>query len=125
MRDFFLRIGVVAAGTAVALGAFGAHGLRSRVPAADLGIFETGVRYQMYHGLALLAIGALSAEYASPWLGRASWAFTAGMVVFSGSLYLLVLTGARWWGAVTPIGGVAFLVGWLSFGLGLWKGRTG
>jgi len=121
MRVAFLRIGITAAGLAVALGAFGAHALKARLTAADLAIFETGVRYQMYHGLALLALSLLGAQQASPWLDRAGWAFIVGIVVFSGSLYALVLTGARWWGAVTPFGGVAFLIGWLCFGLGAWR----
>ncbi|MGE0555384.1 MAG: DUF423 domain-containing protein [Gemmatimonadales bacterium] len=121
MRAGFLRIGIVTAGLAVALGAFGAHALKARLSAADLATFETGVRYQMYHGLALLAVALLMAQQPSPWLGRAGWAFTIGTVLFSGSLYTLVLSGQRWWGAVTPFGGVAFLAGWLCFGIGAWR----
>ncbi|MEZ4585017.1 MAG: DUF423 domain-containing protein [Gemmatimonadales bacterium] len=121
MRAGFLRIGIVAAGLAVALGAFGAHALKARLSAADLAIFETGVRYQMYHGLALLAVALLMAQQPSPWLARAGSGFTIGMVLFSGSLYTLVLSGQRWWGAVTPFGGVAFLIGWLCFGIGAWR----
>lgn len=121
MRAAFLRIGIVAAGLAVALGAFGAHALKSRLSTDDLAIFETGVRYQMYHGLALLAVALLMGQQASPWLARAGAAFTIGMVLFSGSLYTLVLSGQRWWGAVTPFGGVAFLAGWLCLGIGAWR----
>jgi len=121
VRATFLRIGIVVAGLAVALGAFGAHALRQRLSAADLAIFETGVRYQMYHGLALLAVALLLAQQASPWLDRAGWAFTIGIVLFSGSLYVLVLSGQRWLGAVTPFGGVAFLAGWLCFAIGAWR----
>ena len=97
---------------AVALGAFGAHGLEGRLSPADLATFETAVRYQMYHALALVFLGYRTA--ARPvFRGRmAGWAFTLGILFFSGSLYLLVLTGQRWLGAVTPLGGVAFLVGW-------------
>jgi len=97
---------------AVALGAFGAHGLEGRLSPADLATFETAVRYQMYHALGLLLIGV--ASWAVPgFRGRIpGWAFVTGILVFSGSLYVLVLTGQRWLGAVTPLGGLAFLVGW-------------
>jgi uncharacterized membrane protein YgdD (TMEM256/DUF423 family) len=98
----------------VALGAFGAHALRARVSAADLAIFETGVRYQMYHALALLFVAWLATRSAGPATSLAGWAFTTGILVFSGSLYVLLLSGQRWLGAVTPIGGVAFLVGWTA-----------
>jgi uncharacterized membrane protein YgdD (TMEM256/DUF423 family) len=96
----------------VALGAFAAHALRSRLPADLAAVFETGVRYQMYHALALLLV-AMAGEW---WLGAqaewAGWLFVAGIVLFSGSLYVLALTGVRWIGAITPLGGVSFLVGW-------------
>ncbi len=99
------------AGLSVALGAFGAHALRSRLAARDLEIFETAVRYQMYHALALFIVAALlTRELAHA--SNAAWAFTTGIVLFSGSLYAMVFTGARWLGAITPLGGVAFLVGW-------------
>jgi uncharacterized membrane protein YgdD (TMEM256/DUF423 family) len=100
---------------AVALGAFGAHALRSRVPPALVETFETGVRYQMYHALALLACAwALDRHTggAAGWAAAAAWLFLAGSVLFCGSLYVLTLSGARWWGAVTPLGGLAFLAGW-------------
>ena len=111
--------GAVAALLAVALGAFGAHALRARLAAPDLAIFETGVRYQMYHALAILLLAALGARWSSPWLDRAAWLFLIGILVFSGSLYTLVLTGTRAWGAVTPFGGVAFLAGWLLAAWGI------
>jgi uncharacterized membrane protein YgdD (TMEM256/DUF423 family) len=98
---------------AVALGAFGAHGLGERLSPEDLAVFETGVRYQMYHALALLAVAWLVDRGVGGGM-VAGWAFTLGTVVFSGSLYVLVLTGQRWMGAVTPLGGVAFLVGWVA-----------
>lgn len=100
---------------AVALGAFGAHALRSRVSPVLAETFETGVRYQMYHALALLACAwALdrAAGGGAAWASAAAWLFLAGIVLFSGSLYVLTLTGTRWWGAVTPLGGLAFLAGW-------------
>ncbi len=92
---------------AVGLGAFGAHALKARLSPEMLVIFETGVRYQVYHALALLLLASLRGP------SKAAWCFTAGIVVFSGSLYALALTGTRKWGAVTPIGGVLFLAGWL------------
>jgi uncharacterized membrane protein YgdD (TMEM256/DUF423 family) len=108
--------GVLGAGSAflaVAAGAFGAHALRVRVGADLLATFETAARYQMYHALALLAVAWLTTRTAVPQAVWAGWLFVAGTVVFSGSLYALVLSGQRWLGAVTPIGGVAFLCGWL------------
>ena len=115
-------IGAVAAGAGVALGAFGAHGLKARVGAELLAVFETGVRYQIYHALALLAVGW--AQLRAPGSGAvalAGWAFLCGIVVFSGSLYLMTLSGARWLGAVTPIGGLSFLVGWIALAVSFWR----
>ncbi len=111
MRLFFI-LGAVSAGLAVALGAFAAHGLRSSLSAADLATFETGVRYQMYHALGLLAVAWAMTRWEGVTLVAAGWSFAVGIVLFSGSLYVLVLTGPRWLGAITPFGGVAFLVGW-------------
>ncbi|HXV86229.1 MAG TPA: DUF423 domain-containing protein [Gemmatimonadales bacterium] len=113
-----VALGAISAFLAVGAGAFGAHGLRARLDAAALAIFETAVRYQMYHALALLLVAGLMDRFAGRWLTAAVWSFVAGTVLFSGSLYLLVGTGARWWGAVTPFGGLAFLVGWLCLVVG-------
>ena len=112
MSTVFFRIGAVSAGVAVAFGAFGAHALRMMVTPEMLAVFETGVRYQMYHALALVAIGLGFARLQGRTAAAAAWLFVAGTVLFSGSLYVLTLTGTRWWGAVTPLGGVAFLAGW-------------
>ncbi|MEQ1855286.1 MAG: DUF423 domain-containing protein [Longimicrobiales bacterium] len=112
MRLFF-TLGCVLAALGVGLGAFAAHGLRSILNEADLDTFEVGVRYQMYHAFALLAVAWAIERWGSQTAVMAGWAFVVGIVVFSGSLYMLVLTGPRWLGAITPIGGVAFLVGWL------------
>ena len=101
------RLGAGLMFLAVGLGAFGAHALKSRLEPDMLAVFEVGVRYQVYHALALLLLAALHGP------GKAAWCFTAGIAFFSGSLYLLALTGVRKWGAVTPIGGVLFLAGWL------------
>jgi uncharacterized membrane protein YgdD (TMEM256/DUF423 family) len=111
MARTFWVIGCVLAFVAVAAGAFGAHALRGRVAPDLLAVFETAARYQMYHALALLA-ASWSARRGGG--GAAGWLFFAGIVVFSGSLYLLALTGIRWLGAVTPIGGLAFMAGWLA-----------
>lgn len=107
-----LTLGAAFAGLGVALGAFGAHALRPRLEPRDLEIFETAVRYQVYHALALLSCAWLLDRGISQ-AGNAAWAFTFGILVFSGSLYLLVTTGQRWLGAVTPLGGVAFISGWI------------
>jgi uncharacterized membrane protein YgdD (TMEM256/DUF423 family) len=110
----FLWVGGAAGFIGVALGAFGAHGLRTRLSAEMLTVFETGVRYQMYHALAILIV-ALAAARLDGWLIRsAGWLFTAGIVLFSGSLYALALSGVTVLGAVTPLGGLAFLAGWAA-----------
>ena len=101
----------------VAAGAFGAHALRERVPTDLLAVFETGARYQMYHALALLAVALAASRWPGGGWSLPGWLFTAGIVVFSGSLYLLALTGTRWLGAITPIGGVCFLAGWALLAL--------
>jgi len=107
------RIGALSAGIAVAAGAFGAHALRARVDARALEVFETAARYQMYHALALLFVAWLAERApASGAAHVAGWAFVVGTVLFSGSLYLMTLTGMTWLGAITPLGGVAFLLGW-------------
>jgi uncharacterized membrane protein YgdD (TMEM256/DUF423 family) len=111
MRAFWVA-GSVFALLAVAAGAFGAHALRVRLAPDQLTIFETAARYQMYHALALLAVGWAAAQWPSALTTAAGWLFCGGIILFSGSLYLLTLTGVRWLGAVTPIGGLAFLLGW-------------
>lgn len=112
MERFFAVAGAVAAMTGVILGAFGAHGLRGRLTPADLEIFETGVRYHMYHALGLFAVAWAVTRWPSGATTLAGWSLIVGIVIFSGSLYLLVLTGQRWLGAITPLGGVALIVGW-------------
>ena len=110
------RAGCLFGGLAVALGAFGAHALQSQLTPDRLAIFETAVRYQMYHALGLLAMGLAERPGRADGGLRATaaaWAFIVGIVLFSGSLYALVLTDARRWGAVTPLGGLALLAGWV------------
>ncbi len=117
--DRFLYMCAGAAGfLGVAFGAFGAHALRGRLSSAMLAVFETGVRYQMYHAFALCACAWGWARWQRQSFVVAGWAFIAGILFFSGSLYMLALTGEKWLGAVTPFGGLAFLAGWacLLFG---------
>jgi len=122
MDRLFMVIAALSGALSVALGAFGAHALEARLSADLLGTFETGVRYQFYHTLALLAVVAAIGRWpASNLPVIAGWLFIAGIVVFSGSLYLLVMTGTRWLGAITPIGGVAFIAGWLLLALAAWR----
>lgn len=110
----FILLAGLSGGISVALGAFGAHALQSRLSPERLETFETGVRYQMYHALALLAVAFAALHWPESSLPLlAGWAFVAGTLLFSGSLYLLVLTGRHWWGAITPFGGLAFILGWL------------
>ena len=108
----FALIGALAGFVGVALGAFGAHGLRGRLSPEMLQVFETGVRYHMYHALAIVLTAALMGRIQGRLITIAGWSFTAGIVLFSGSLYLLALTGVTILGAITPLGGVAFLAGW-------------
>jgi uncharacterized membrane protein YgdD (TMEM256/DUF423 family) len=117
----FWILGSAFAMLAVAAGAFGAHALRDRLPDTMLAIFETGVRYQMYHALALLVTALLVARAPSAAAVAAGWLFAAGIVVFSGSLYVLVLSGVRWLGAITPLGGLAFLAGWVLLAWAGWR----
>ncbi len=117
----FVVLGSLSALIAVGLGAFGAHGLKSRVPPEVLATFEIGVRYQMYHALALLFVGWASTRWPGAGVTSAGWLFVAGTIVFSGSLYLLVATGTRWLGAITPLGGLAFLAGWLTLAWTVWS----
>ena len=112
MTRVFLTLGALSGLLAVAAGAFGAHALRARLSPGDLATFETAARYQMYHALALLAVAWVAQQWPGTMPRTAGWLFVAGTVIFSGSLYTLVLSGQRWLGAVTPIGGVAFLAGW-------------
>jgi uncharacterized membrane protein YgdD (TMEM256/DUF423 family) len=120
MDRLFLGLGCLSAFVAVALGAFGAHGLRSRLVPDMLSVFEIGVRYQMYHALALLGVGAVGGRLPGGAVALAGWLFVLGTVLFSGSLYALSLTGQRWLGAITPLGGLAFLAGWVALAWGAW-----
>ena len=113
MDRVFFTIGALSAFIAVGAGAFGAHILRGRITPDLFAIFETATQYQMYHALGLLAIAVAIARWPGNLLPIAGWLFVGGTVIFSGSLYLLSITGTRWLGAITPIGGLLFLAGWL------------
>lgn len=119
MARLFFIVGALAAGLGVVAGAFGAHGLETRVTAERLETFQTGVTYQMYHALALLFVGWAVMQWGHWAIQGAGYCFIAGILIFSGSLYLLVLTDTPWLGAVTPLGGVAFIAGWMLLAWGI------
>jgi uncharacterized membrane protein YgdD (TMEM256/DUF423 family) len=117
----FFALGALSAFIGVALGAFAAHGLKNRIDPAMLATFEIGVRYHMYHAVALLGVAWACTRWPGAWTSASGWLFVAGIVVFSGSLYVLALTGIRWLGAITPLGGLAFLAGWVCLAWAAWR----
>jgi Uncharacterized small membrane protein len=118
----FLLLGSLNAMLAVILGAFGAHGLKSRLAAGMLAVFQTGVQYHFYHALGLILIGIIAMQFTpAMWLKSAGWLMLAGIILFSGSLYILSITGVRWLGAITPLGGLAFILAWLCLCAGIIK----
>jgi uncharacterized membrane protein YgdD (TMEM256/DUF423 family) len=123
MHRTFLILGSLFGFLGVAAGAFGAHALREIVAPQYLMTFETAARYQMYHAFAILVSGWAVARSHDTYFYFAGWVFTAGILLFSGSLYILSLTGIRWLGAITPFGGVLFLAGWLLLVIGFWANR--
>jgi uncharacterized membrane protein YgdD (TMEM256/DUF423 family) len=125
MDKLFFVLGSASAGLAVALGAFGAHALKARLTPDMLAVYETGVRYQLTHALALLAVAWAVARWPGPAVTASGWLFVVGTLLFSGSLYALALTGVRGLGAITPIGGVAWLVGWGCLVWGVWRSAAG
>ena len=112
MLRLFFALGSGFALIAVITGAFAAHTLKSRLSPDMFQVFEVAVRYQMYHALGLIAVAWAASQWSSQLITASGWLFVAGIVIFSGSLYILSLTGVRWLGAITPIGGVAFIIGW-------------
>lgn len=113
MAKLFITLASLSGMLAVMFGAFGAHALKNRLDEYARGVFETAVQYQFYHSLALLAVGLLALHHPPTVLLKSSgWLFLTGILIFSGSLYVLSLTGVRWLGAVTPLGGLAFIAGW-------------
>ena len=123
MGRVYLSLAAFFGFTGVALGAFAAHGLKGRLTAAHLEVFQTGVHYQQLHALALLAVALLAARGASRYLTVAGLVFSLGIVLFSGSLYLMTLAGLKL-GPVTPLGGLLFLVGWACLGLHAWRRKA-
>ena len=111
--------GSVLCGLGVILGAFGAHGLRARLSPEMLVVFETGVRYHLIHALGLLAVAWAASRWPGSYASIAGYLFVAGIFIFSGSLYVLAITGIRWLGAITPIGGVCLIVGWGLLAVGV------
>jgi uncharacterized membrane protein YgdD (TMEM256/DUF423 family) len=121
-RSPWIALGALNAAIAVGAGAFAAHGLRDKLDARALEVFETGARYQMYHAFAIIIAGLVVSFGGSRGAATAGWIFQAGIVLFSGSLYALALTGVKTLGAVTPLGGLAFLAGWLWLAWTAWRG---
>jgi uncharacterized membrane protein YgdD (TMEM256/DUF423 family) len=125
MNNLFLVLASINGFLAVSLGAFAAHGLKSALSEDLLNTFQTGVQYHMYHTLALLAVGVLSLYFPTQTgLRIAGFLFLAGIIIFSGSLYVLALTGIRWLGAITPLGGIAFLAGWALLGWSMMRTQS-
>jgi uncharacterized membrane protein YgdD (TMEM256/DUF423 family) len=121
MEKLFFTLGALSAFLAVAAGAFGAHGLKARLSAEMLTTFEIAVRYHFYHALALFVAAWAYTRWPNSTTTIAGWLFVAGILIFSGSLYTLALTGLRWLGAITPFGGLAFLAGWLCLAWAAWR----
>jgi uncharacterized membrane protein YgdD (TMEM256/DUF423 family) len=116
-----LFLGAIFMALAVLLGAFGAHALKNSLPPEMLAVYKTGVEYQFYHALGLLLIGVTGFQIDSKWLRRSGLLLTLGILLFSGSLYVLALTGIKVIGAITPIGGVSFIAGWICLAIAVWK----
>jgi|SRR6266850_643008 len=121
MDRIFFVIGTLLGASGVAAGAFGVHALKVRLSSDLLAVFETGVRYQLLHALALFAVAFATTRWPGTAVIASGWCFVTGTVVFSGSLYLLALTGTRWMGAITPFGGLLFIAGWLLLAWGVWS----
>lgn len=123
MAQIFLSVAAVLGGLSVAAGAFASHALRDKISDRSLEIFETGARYQMYHALALLLVALLISRVASPpaTLTASAWLFIIGIAIFSGSLYALSLTGVKYLGAITPLGGVALIAAWGALAIAAWN----
>ncbi|MBS9522866.1 DUF423 domain-containing protein [Litoribacter alkaliphilus] len=123
-KERIIQVGAVLGALAVGIGAFGAHGLADMLEMQGRAeTFETGVKYHFYHALAMLLVGILSLlKLQEKWIKRSAWLFLAGIVIFSGSLYVLSLTGITWLGAITPFGGVAFIAGWVCVAMAKYEG---
>lgn len=124
MERLFVIVGALSGAIGVGAGAFGAHALRARLEPRMLEVFETGARYQMYHAIALLFVAWAASRWPGNLTTASGWLFLAGTVLFSGSLYAMALTNVRALGAITPLGGVCFIAGWLCLGLAAARGST-
>lgn len=120
-----LLLGSLNMALVVMLGAFGAHSLKNILSPAMLTVYQTGVHYHALHGLGLLGLSAIAWHWPSPWLRRAGWLLLLGIILFSGSLYVLSISGMRAIGMITPIGGMAFIIGWLMVFYGVWTDKSG
>ncbi len=123
MERLFIIIGALSGAIGVAAGAFGAHALRARLDPRMLEVFETGARYQMYHAVAMLASAWIVTRFPGSLSNASGWLFLAGTVLFSGSLYVMALTGVRALGAITPLGGVCFIAGWVCLAMAAMRQR--
>lgn len=119
-----MLIGALSGAIGVGAGAFGAHALRARLEPRMLEVFETGARYQMYHAIALLFVAWAASRWPGSLTTASGWLLLAGTVLFSGSLYAMALTNVRALGAITPLGGVCFIAGWLCLALAAWRSGT-
>lgn len=122
VAKLFLILGGINAALVVMLGAFGAHGLKAKLTAEMLAVYQTGVHYHLFHALGLLAVGLVASQIAdSVWLKWSGWLMLLGIILFSGSLYLLGVSGLRWLGIITPFGGLAFIAAWIVFVIAIAK----
>ncbi|KPK48460.1 MAG: hypothetical protein AMS22_15265 [Thiotrichales bacterium SG8_50] len=122
-HKLFVLTGALICALAVAFGAFGAHALKARLAPDAMAVYQTAVQYHFYHALGLVLVGLAVAHWPdSGWIRASGWTMLTGIVLFSGSLYLLALTGQRWLGAVTPVGGLAFIASWVLLAVGAFKG---
>ena len=124
MHKGLLTAGAILGFLGVALGAFGAHFLKERLSPHLLNTMEIGVRYQLFHALLLVTLSGLATVFNAPWISGAGWFLVLGIILFSGSLYLIALTGIKQWGAVTPIGGITLLAGWACLIVAAWKSSS-
>ena len=122
MGKLFLILGSINAAAAVTMGAFGAHSLKAEISEGMLSVFQTGVQYHFYHSLGLLIIGLMTLYFQSgKYLYAAGWIMFFGIILFSGSLYILSTTNMRWLGMITPFGGMAYLISWILIAVAVWK----
>ena len=121
VAKFFLSLGAISGALGVILGAFGAHGLQDKLSEKMMKVWQTGVEYQFYHTFALLVVGLLAIKFQSGLLASSGWSFTVGILLFSGSLYALSLSGISKLGAITPIGGLFFILGWILLAASILK----